>query len=59
MSKFLTIKEVADICGVSRDTIRNLYKSNQFPKPVRIGSSLRWDSARIDKFMADKQAEAA
>jgi prophage regulatory protein len=59
MSKFIDIKAVAELAGVSRDTIRKLSKVGQFPKPIRIGASVRWDEADVEKFIAEKKSEAA
>ena len=58
MSKFLDIKTVSSMVGVSRETIRALSKKNQFPKPIRIGGSVRWDEDDVAKFIAAKKSEA-
>lgn len=58
MSKYLAIREVADMIGVSKATVRNLSKANLFPKPIRIGGSIRWDETDIQKYLDDKKSEA-
>jgi len=53
MSKFLKLKEIAEVLGVSE---RHLYRqkaAGNFPQPVRIGRSLRWDAEEVVKHFTE------
>jgi excisionase family DNA binding protein len=47
----LSIFEVAAMLGVSPRHVRRLYESNAFPKPVRLGATLRWHRSIVDDFL--------
>jgi len=53
MGKFLKLKELAEVLGVSE---RHLYRqkaAGTFPQPVRIGRSLRWNADEVVKHFTE------
>ena len=53
--KLLTIKEVTEICGISRSTIHRLMKRGLFPLPVRVSPrAVRWRKSDIDRWLATR-----
>ena len=44
---FLTVKEVAQLIGVSESTIRNMSKAGNFPMPYKIDSRTRWKTSEV------------
>lgn len=53
----LTVVEVSAMLGVSTRHVRRLYESNQFPKPIRLGASLRWHRSAVDEFLRSLHRE--
>lgn len=54
----LTLPQVADRLGVSKDTVRRLYADGRFPPPLRIGKSHRWETSAVEAWLADQRAKA-
>ncbi len=48
---FITAEELANYLGVSARTIRRLVLAGTFPKPVRLGGSVRWLRPTIDQWV--------
>ncbi len=48
---FYTSGEMAELCGVSRDTWGRWVRQGHAPKPVMIGNATRWLASDIDKWM--------
>ena len=54
MRRYLTIFEVAKMLSVSTMTIRRWWTNGKMPEPVRPGgTSIRWDEAVLEKWLAD------
>jgi len=52
--RFLRLKEVLHITGLSRNTVYRRIREKTFPKQIRIGSnSVAWRQSEIDKWMLD------
>ncbi len=47
MSRFLKLRDVCKLFGVSRYTIRNWVAKGEFPQPIRKGLFLRWPEEEI------------
>jgi len=47
----LPIKEVATMFRMSERNIHRLVASGRFPKPIRIGRSLRWLKSVLSEFL--------
>ncbi len=47
MTHFLRLKDVCELFGVSRFTIRNWVVKGKFPQPIRKGLFLRWPEDEI------------
>lgn len=54
-SRYIGIRECAARYSLSRSTLYRYIQRGLFPKPARIGASMRWDVAVCDAFMADCQ----
>lgn len=50
----LSVKQVQDILGVSRITLRRMEKAGALI-PIRIGRAVRYDSSAIDQFLSKRQ----
>ena len=47
MTRFLRLKDVCELFGVTRYTIRNWVARGEFPQPIRKGLFLRWPEEEI------------
>lgn len=56
--RLLNVKQVADRIGVSERAIFKWVGSGQFPQPIRISRSVRWDESTLDAWIT-QQSEAA
>lgn len=52
MAKLLTVREVAELCGVSARTIFRLSDAGKMPKPIRLGTAVRWNAEAIQEWIA-------
>ena len=51
--KLLSAKQLAkDVLSVSPRTVWRLRSAGKLPRPVEVGSSIRWIAADIDKWIA-------
>lgn len=55
MEQLLTIKQVSEILGVSKETLRNWDKSNTLPSLKTAGGHRRWKKTDIDEYMGIQQ----
>lgn len=55
----LNEKEVGEITGLSRSTLRKLWAEGTLGVPLKIGRSIRWPMAEIEAFVARLREEAA
>lgn len=44
---FLTLNEIQDRYGVSRQTVTNWINRNSFPTPIKVGRSKRWNISDV------------
>ena len=54
----LTVLDVAKIMRVSPLTIRRWSRDKKFPAPVRIGSTIRWRTRDIERFITSRIVDA-
>jgi excisionase family DNA binding protein len=47
----LTVREVARRLSVSPDQVRRLARRGAIPKPLRLGGSVRWSEAELQRFI--------
>lgn len=52
---FMTRGEVAELFGVSAQTITNWSKRGEFPKPFSFGRIRRWEKAEIIAYLQGKE----
>lgn len=52
--RLLTIDEVMSQISFKRSFIYESMQDNKFPKPVRIGRSIRWKQSDIQKWISDQ-----
>lgn len=50
----LSVKQVQDLLGVSRITLRRMEKAGVL-MPIRIGRAVRYDSSAIDQFLSKRR----
>ena len=55
MSDFITIKEAAEILGVSEVTIRNFLLKNKFFKAKRFGRQIRIEKKSFYEYMENSE----
>lgn len=48
MAKLLSVREVAELCGVSQRTIFRLSDAGKMPKPIRLNTSVRWNREEVE-----------
>ena len=53
MSKFLKLKEIAEVLGVSERHLYRLKAAGNLPLPLRIGGSLRWELGEVIKHFTE------
>ena len=49
----LTVKEVAEMLGLSERTVYRLADVNKMPRPVKIGAAVRWRRNELDTWIED------
>jgi excisionase family DNA binding protein len=55
MPTLLTIREVAELLGMSESSVRRAWYDGNFPKPIRLGRrGLRWRRDDVESFLANK-----
>ncbi|WP_417859541.1 helix-turn-helix transcriptional regulator [Xanthomarina gelatinilytica] len=58
VKRFLRLKEVKDITGLSRSTIYEFMRKGDFPRNVSLGAnSTAWISTEIDQWVNDRIAQ--
>jgi len=56
--QLLNVKQVAERVGVSERAIWKWVRTRQFPQPIRISRSVRWDESTLAAWIAE-QTDAA
>lgn len=54
--RLITVRELAEILGMTRAGIYKWIKEDRMPKPIRLGGSkgvLRWRAADIEQWLED------
>ena len=54
----LTEREVGELTGLSRSTLRKLWSEGALGAPLKIGRSIRWPMTDIEAFVARLRKEA-
>ena len=54
----LTEREVGELTGLSRSTLRKLWSAGILGAPLKIGRSIRWPMTDIEAFIARLREEA-
>lgn len=49
--KFISLKDLAKIMGISRTPILTAIKRNELPKPVKIGNRVLFSMNQLKKFI--------
>jgi len=49
----LTVKEVAEMLGLSERTVYRLTDMGKMPRPVKIGAAVRWRRSELDTWIED------
>ena len=53
--RLLNEREVAELIGVSKSTLRRMVSANEFPKPIRIGKrAIRWRKSEVLEWLASR-----
>jgi len=47
----LNIEEVSEMLGVTSRHVRRLWQKMEFPQPIRLGGSVRWNRHVVDRFL--------
>ncbi len=56
--RLLSEKQVAEMLGVHHNTVKRLYESSKFPKPIWVGSRKRWQLSVVRAWIDLHQADA-
>jgi prophage regulatory protein len=54
----MRIEQVCFSTGFKKPTIYEWMRQGKFPRPIKIGRSARWPSSDVEKWIAEKIAEA-
>lgn len=54
----IDVEEVSKLLGVHPRTVGNMVGRGDFPKPFRLGKSVRWQLSVVEQFISDRQAAA-
>ena len=57
LERLVTVKDLTETVGVSRQTIETMIKDGRLPKPMQIGRNLRWHESEIMDWL-ENQKEA-
>ncbi len=53
--RFIRLKEVLAICGMSRSSVYDAIKKGRFPKPVKVeGTTTAWVRSEIDQWVQER-----
>lgn len=55
----LTASEIADVIGVSRNTVYTWHRKGVLPGGVKIGGTVRFDKAAVVAHIRDRQGAAS
>ncbi|MBW4204299.1 AlpA family phage regulatory protein [Enterobacter cloacae subsp. cloacae] len=50
----MDLKEVCKAVGFKKGSIYSWMKAGKFPKPIKIGRSVRWVSTEVEEWIAEK-----
>jgi excisionase family DNA binding protein len=53
--QLLTADEVAGLLRVDPRTLREMRNAGEFPKPMKVGRSLRWRRRTVERFLAESE----
>jgi excisionase family DNA binding protein len=53
----ITANDVAELLGSSRPLVYKLMNEHGFPKPVRLGTAVRWESAEVQAWIDAQKAK--
>jgi excisionase family DNA binding protein len=53
--QLLTADEVAGLLRVDPRTLREMRNAGEFPKPMKVGRSLRWRRRTVERFLAEAE----
>ena len=51
-AELLDVLAVAELCGCSARTVRRLADAGRMPRPIKLGSLVRWRRAELEAWMA-------
>ena len=49
----LTVKEVAEMLGLSERTVYRLSDAGNMPRPVKLGAAVRWRTKELEAWIED------
>lgn len=49
----LTVKEVAEMLGLSERTVYRLADAGNMPRPVKLGAAVRWRRNELERWIDD------
>lgn len=53
----ITASDIAELLGATRPWVYKLMQEHDFPKPIRIGTGVRWDSAEVHAWIETQKAK--
>ena len=53
----ITANDIAALLGGSRPWVYKLMQEHDFPKPIRIGTGVRWDSTEVHAWIDEQKAK--
>ena len=53
----ITASDIAELLGATRPWVYKLMQEHDFPKAIRIGTGVRWDSAEVHAWIDAQKAK--
>lgn len=57
LPRYAKAKDLCALLGVSKSAIHKYRKEGNFPQPIKIGNSLRWNMAHVQEWI-DQQEQS-
>jgi excisionase family DNA binding protein len=57
VTMLITANDIAELLGATRPWVYKLMQEHDFPKSIRIGTGVRWDSAEVYAWIDAQKAK--
>lgn len=57
VTMLITANDIAELLSATRPWVYKLMQEHDFPKPIRIGTGVRWESAEVQAWIEAQKAK--